>query len=157
MDERTSRMMAATWNQPRAMAGSIRCFQVPLPEAGSQESSTAKIHISTMPSQNVGSDWPRSAMTLAAVSHLVPLATAASTPRTNRPSGAPAAFGSEVGPMEVDVEDETVRNVLTGAMLPAQPETGYSRVLWQAIYADQGGAFPDFAVVFRTPWFQEEE
>ena len=70
MDERTSRMMTATWNQPSVMAGRMRCWSPPRPEAGSQSSITAKIHISTMPSQKPGSDWPRSAMILAAVSHV---------------------------------------------------------------------------------------
>ena len=80
MDERTSRMMMATWNQPSVMAGSMRCWSPPRPEAGSQPSITAKTHISTIPSQKPGSDWPRSAMIFAAVSMLLPFATAASTP-----------------------------------------------------------------------------
>jgi len=80
IDERTSRMMAATWNQPSVMAGSMRCWSPPRPDDGNQPSHTAKIHISTIPSQNTGRDWPRSATTLAAASQPVSFATAARTP-----------------------------------------------------------------------------
>jgi hypothetical protein len=80
MDERSSRMTTATWNQPRVMAGRIMYWIPPRPEVGNHPRCTAKIHISTMPSQNPGRDWPRSAITFAAESQTLSLNTADSTP-----------------------------------------------------------------------------
>ena len=80
MDERTSRMMAATWNQPSVMAGRIMYWIPPRPEVGNQPRCTAKIHISTIPSQKAGKDWPSRAMTFAAESQTLPFMTAAITP-----------------------------------------------------------------------------
>src|SRR5215831_4513640 len=80
IEERTSRMMAATWNQPSVMAGRIMYWIPPRPEVGSQPRCTAKIHISTIPSQNPGSDCPSRAMTFAPLSHTVPFLTADRTP-----------------------------------------------------------------------------
>ncbi len=51
-----------------------------MPEVGNHPRCTAKIHISTMPSQKAGSDWPSRAMIFAAESHTVPFMTADSTP-----------------------------------------------------------------------------
>ena len=64
MAERTRRITAATWYQPSASAGRMKCWMPPVPEAGSQPSITAKIQMSTIPSQKLGIDWPISAMTL---------------------------------------------------------------------------------------------
>ena len=73
-------MMTATWNHPSVMAGRIMYWIPPRPEVGNQPRLTAKIHISTIPSQKPGNDCPSSAMTFATRSHTVPLYTADPTP-----------------------------------------------------------------------------
>ena len=73
-------MTAATWNQPRVMAGRIMYWIPPRPEVGNQPRCTAKIHIRTIPSQKPGKDCPSRATIFAAESQTVPFMTAASTP-----------------------------------------------------------------------------
>ena len=80
MDERTKRINAATWNQPIAMAGRMKLLKPLRPEVGTSSSSTAKIHINTIPNQKAGNDWPNSAIDLPAKSKTLSFFTAERTP-----------------------------------------------------------------------------
>ena len=64
IEERIRRSRAATWKKPRVNAGMIMWERPPLPEDGSQPSCTANSHNSMMPSQKLGTDWPRKATAL---------------------------------------------------------------------------------------------
>ena len=67
MPERTSRMIAATWNHPMAMTGMIICSIPPLPEAGSQPNSTDSTHMSISPIQKEGDRLTKESEDLARV------------------------------------------------------------------------------------------
>src|SRR5207253_9734418 len=64
MDERTSRMMAATWNQPSVIAGRIMYWIPPRPDVGNQPRYTATLHINNITSQQTGQHWNQTAMIL---------------------------------------------------------------------------------------------
>ena len=72
MAERTSRIFAATKNQPRVIAGRMMPLQSSRPDGGTQPSFTAKKKIIIMPIQKGGADWPTSATTLPILSMIPP-------------------------------------------------------------------------------------
>ena len=78
--ERVSRMKDATENHPIATAGRTRFETPPLPDVGNQPSCTAKIQMSTIASQNEGSDCPSRAISFPPVSSMLPFFTADITP-----------------------------------------------------------------------------
>ena len=80
IDDRISRISAATRNQPIDMAGRMYELTPWHCEVGTSSSCTAKIHIITSPSQNGGNDCPISAMVLPTQSKIVSFLTADSTP-----------------------------------------------------------------------------
>ena len=80
MLERSRRTIPAAIDSPSTSAGSTKCFHEPIPEVGSQPSSTENTRIRTIASQNPGTDWPNTAMPRTSTSQMPPRFTAASTP-----------------------------------------------------------------------------
>src|SRR5439155_9942595 len=95
---------AAEKQQPSAKDGMIRCRAVHKPEQGNHSRYTEKKRISTKPTQNEGSERPRSENTLPARSQKRPIRTAARMPlgmpiRREKPMAA-SARSSEFGRRE---------------------------------------------------------